>query len=346
MRNNSIRTTKIKWFFLLISIVALYVYWQIVAPFALVLITAGVAAIIIYPIDQRLVCIVRSRKLSAIIMLLAVLILIIGPLFGLAALMVAQATEIVNMSIAQDGWLAAVNQNINHYISYAPQMIQEDIRSVDLVTLGTTVAKWIAENIGAILSGTASLVFQTFIFFMALYYFLIDRERIYDFLVSLSPFKDNLDKKILSRISKTVRGVVFGKIVVALIQAAVATLGMTIFGVPGALLWGALIVIAAQVPILGTALIMLPAVAFLFFTGNDLAALGLLIWAIVAVGTIDNIVSPFIVGAKIHMNQLLILISILGGLQLFGPIGFIIGPTVLAAVMVVVELYKNGVLED
>jgi predicted PurR-regulated permease PerM len=225
-------------------------------------------------------------------------------------------------------------------------MIQEDIRSVDLVTLGTTVAKWIAENIGAILSGTASLVFQTFIFFMALYYFLIDRERIYDFLVSLSPFKDNLDKKILSRISKTVRGVVFGNIVVSLIQVAVATLGMIIFGVPGALLWGALIVIAAQVPILGTALIMLPAVAFLFFTGNDLAALGLLIWAIVAVGTIDNIVSPFIVGAKIHMNQLLILISILGGLQLFGPIGFIIGPTVLASVMVVVELYKNGVLED
>lgn len=346
MRNNSIRATKIKWFFLLISIVTLYVYWQIIAPFALVLITAGVVAIIITPIERRLAKIVVSRKLSALIMLLAVLVLIIGPLFGIAVLMVAQATEVANMSLSQNGWIESMNGTLEHYISYAPAMIQEDIRSIDLVAIGTSIAKWAAENIGALLSGTANLIFQTFIFFMALYYFLIDRERIYEFAISLSPFKDSIDEKILSRISKTVRGVVFGKIVVALIQAVVATIGMTIFGVPGAILWGALIIIAAQVPMLGTAIVLVPAIAFLFFTGNSLAALGLLIWGLVAVGTIDNIVSPFIVGAKVHMNQLMILISILGGLQLFGPIGFIIGPTMLAAVMVVIELYKNGVLED
>ncbi|MBU4452804.1 MAG: AI-2E family transporter [Patescibacteria group bacterium] len=346
MANTSTRTTKIKWFFLFVSIIVLYIYWQIIAPFALVLITAGVTAIIIAPVDRRLTGLVKSRRLSAVIILLGVLLLIIGPLFGLAVLMVQQATEVVNMSLAQDGWLMSMNAMFEHYLAYAPVMIQEDIRSIDLVAIGTGIAGWVAEHIGAILSGTANLVFQTVIFFMALYYFMIDREQIYQFALDVSPFKDTLDKKIIERISKTVRGVVFGKIVVALIQAVVAVIGMTIFGVPGALLWGALIVLAAQVPMLGTGLVMVPAVAFLFFTGNVWAALGLLIWAVVAVSTIDNIVSPFIVGAKIHMNQLLILISILGGLQLFGPIGFIIGPTVLAAVMVIVELYKNGCLEE
>ncbi len=338
--------SKIRWFFIIASVIVLYLYWQVIAPFALVLVTAGIFAIILTPVERRLRKLVRSKKLSSFIMIVAVLVIVVGPLFGIAALMVQQASEVVDVTVTQDGLMSSVRDITDSVSRALPAPIQKEIQSIDFVELGKAAATWAAENVASILSGTAKLIMHTVIFFIALFYFLHDRDQIYKLALDLSPFKDSLDAKIVARISKTVRSVVFGALVVALVQAALATIGMTIFGVPGAILWGALVIVAAQVPMLGTSIILVPAIIYLLIIGQPWAAMGLLIWSVVAVSTVDNLISPFIVGAKTHMNQLLILISILGGLQWLGPIGFIIGPTILAAVMVIIELYKNGILGE
>ena len=124
-----------------------------------------------------------------------------------------------------------------------------------------------------------------------------------------------------------------------------AGIGMTLFGVPGALLWAALIIIVAQVPIFGVSLVLLPAILYLFATGHPEAGIGLLVYSVVVVGMVDNVLSPILIGGKTKMHNLLVLLTILGGIRLFGPIGLIIGPTVLAGLMIVVDLYKSGVLE-
>ena len=90
---------------------------------------------------------------------------------------------------------------------------------------------------------------------------------------------------------------------------------------------------------------MVPAVVFLWVTGSVGSAIGLTIWAVVAVGLVDNLLSPYLVSGKTKMHGLLILLAILGGIQLFGPIGFIVGPTILAGLMVLIDLYRQGVLE-
>ncbi len=104
--------------------------------------------------------------------------------------------------------------------------------------------------------------------------------------------------------------------------------------------------IASQVPILGVGLVMAPCVLYLFATGQTYEAIGLLIWGTTAVGLVDNILGPLLIKGQTNMNGLLILISVLGGIQLFGPIGLIMGPTILAAIMVMLELYKNGILDN
>src|SRR5690349_13160531 len=96
---------------------------------------------------------------------------------------------------------------------------------------------------------------------------------------------------------------------------------------------------------LGTSTVTIPAVIYLLLIGHIPAAIGMAIWAMLAVGLVDNMVSPFIVGGRTKMHALLILLSILGGIQYFGPIGFILGPTILSALLVVLELYKSGILE-
>ena len=175
---------------------------------------------------------------------------------------------------------------------------------------------------------------------------LVDRVKMYKEALRLSPLNDKTDANIVRRIVKTIRAVVLGALTIAIVQAIFATIGLWIFGVPQALLWGSLVVIAAQIPMLGAALVMVPAIAYLALTGHTVAAIGLTIWAIVFVGLIDNVLSPYLVGSKTKMPELLVLVAILGGIQLFGPIGFILGPTILAGVLVVTDLYKSGILEN
>ena len=119
---------------------------------------------------------------------------------------------------------------------------------------------------------------------------------------------------------------------------------MTIFHVPGSLIWGALAIVAGLVPLFGTALVMVPAILYLFFTGSTFAALGLLIWSVLLVSTVDNLIAPFLIGGQTHLNSFLVLISVLGGLAAFGSVGAIAGPVILAALLALIELYKSGIL--
>ena len=107
---------------------------------------------------------------------------------------------------------------------------------------------------------------------------------------------------------------------------------------------GAATVVAALVPLVGSALILVPAVLYLFFTGSTGAALGLLIWSAVVVGLADNLLGPYLIKGTTHMHTFLVLIAVLGGIQAWGYIGIIAGPTILASFLALLELYKSGIL--
>lgn len=335
-----------RWFFLLLATAILFLYWQIISPYVIVLATAAVAAVIVAPVEARIRKVVKNPKLSGVIMLLFILVAIIGPLVAVGAVMVSQANDIASQTLADPEWRANFDYTQLAVFQYLPEPLRTQALAQNPESILDVGLSWIQHNIGAIFSGSAALVFKIGIFFICLFFFLVDREKIYKAALELSPLKDAVDRSIMTRLVETVRGVVFGALIVAIIQATLAAVGLTIFGVPGALLWASLIMITAQVPVLGNTIIMGPAVIYLFATGHTGAAIGLMIWSLTAVGLVDNMLSPIIVGGRTGMHTLLILISILGGLEFFGPIGLILGPTVLAAVLVILELYKAGILEN
>ncbi len=343
--HNLSHTIIARWFFLILATAVLYIYWQIISPYIIVLITAGIAAVILSPFESRIRGLVKNAKLSVVLMLIIVLVAIVGPLVALGLVMADQANDLANQTLANSEWRQEFDFRELAIVQQLPERAREFVLAQQPGELADAGLSWVQTHLGTIFSSGITAVFKTFIFFICLFFFLLERERIYKELLELSPLRDAVDRSIVHRMVETVRGVVFGAMVVAITQAIVASIGLTIFGVPGALLWGSLVIITAQIPVLGNALIMIPAVAYLFFTGNETSAIGLAIWAAVAVGLIDNLLSPYIVGKRTRMHALLILLSILGGLEYFGPIGFILGPTVLAALLVIIELYKSGILE-
>ena len=121
----------------------------------------------------------------------------------------------------------------------------------------------------------------------------------------------------------------------------IATIGFYIFGVPEPLLWGAFTVVAALVPTVGTSISLIPAVVYLAVTGNSGAAIGLTIWGVVAVGLIDNFLGPKLIGGSTKLHPVLVLIAIIGGIQLFGILGFLIGPIIMAIFIAMLEMFRS-----
>ncbi len=334
-----------KWFFILIFTGISFLFWKVLEPFILVLLTAVIAAILVTPVEKHIREWTGHPRISALVMVVLVFAAVVLPLATLALIAADQAVQIVQDTLANPVWLQAFDIRALPLVDTLPNILVVQLTQIDPGELLRNVANWAVQNIGTLFASSADLIFKTFIFFVALYYFLLDREKIKAEIIALSPLKVSIDENITKRLVGTVRGVVFGSLIVAMIQGVVAGIGLTLFGVPGALIWAGLVVIAAQVPMLGTSMIMIPIVIYLFLSGHVPQAIGLLIWSMCVVGLIDNLVQPFIVGSRTRMHALLILLSMLGGLNAFGPIGFILGPTILAAFLVLLELYKSGILE-
>jgi len=333
-----------KWFFLLITGVVLFLFWSVIEPFFIVLLLATVVTIILSPIDRKLTKWLKHPKLSAGILTASVLLLIFIPLLIVLLVMARQASDLVQNSLVDTSWLDQLNPETSPLVAMLPEVVQEQILALDIAETGKAIATWAFENIGALFSSTTRFVLNAFLFFIALFYLILDRDVLYKEILALSPLRDSIDEKILKRIIGTIRSVVFGVLILAVIQGIFAGIGMTIFGVPGALIWGAVTMIAALVPFVGTALVLIPATLYLLFTGSTYAALGLFAWSIFFVGAADNFIGPYLIRGTTHMHAFLVLLSVLGGLTAYGSIGILAGPTILAAMLALIELYKSGIL--
>ena len=332
-------------FFLILSAVVLYLFWRLMEPYALVLLTATIAAVILAPADRFLAHLIRPNRLRVGALVLFVFLVVFVPLLLGAIMTGRQAAELIQDTGSLSAWAARLSPENSPLLAYLPGDFRTALTSFDLAGTAKSIAGWTFENAGQIFSSTARFTMQTIIFFIALFYLLADRERLYNAVLDVSPFRNETDRKIIHRLIQTVRQVLFGAVIVAIVKGVLGTLGLTLFGVPGSFLLGTLIVIASQIPLVGTGLVLLPAVIYLFLSGETNSAIGLTIWSVLIVGLVDNLLSPFLLEGKTHMHGLFILLSILGGLQVFGWIGFIAGPTILAGLMVLLELYKSGILE-
>lgn len=213
--------------------------------------------------------------------------------------------------------------------------------SVDINTYTKEALQWITSHAGDIFSSASHLLLAFFIFFIALYYLLRDGKRVRQILIELSPLNDREDTRVFDRLELAINSVIKGSLVIALVQGVLTTIGFAVFGVPNAILWGTVAAVAALIPGIGTGLVFIPAVAFLFLTGATVLALGLLAWGTVGVGLVDNFLGPKLVGRGMKLHPLLVLLSVLGGLIYFGPAGIFLGPLTLSLLFALVSIYSD-----
>lgn len=306
-------------------------------PFLKIIILAIVFSVVLYPIYRWFLHrVVRGNQwFASLLTILLFLIVICVPLFFIIKAVIHQAQDLLILftSPAKTAAIAAkINTVVKAHFSWVP---------VDIGQYTAGIAKAVTSSVGNILSVILATLFSLLLLILTLFYFLKDGGTWNKTLISLSPLTDESTEKILLKLKLAINGVIKGYLLIALVQGTMMGLGLWVFGIPNPALWGVFTGLASLIPTIGTALVSIPAIIYLFVNGHTGAGVGLAIWAAAAVGTIDNLLNPIIVGRSVEIHPMLILFSVLGGVALMGPIGIILGPLVISFVFAVMSVYSS-----
>jgi len=181
---------------------------------------------------------------------------------------------------------------------------------------------------------------QLVVVFFTFFFVLKDKEKLIEYVQSLLPFSKEVENKIFKSSKEITSSVIYGQIIIGIIQGISAGIGFFIFQVPNALLLTLFASIAGIIPIIGTGIIWAPVVIYLFLTGNTFGAIGVLIFGIFS-SVIDNLLKPLFVSKRTTMHPALIMIGMIGGFFFFGVLGFILGPLIIAYLLIILEIYRN-----
>jgi len=336
MNSSTYRFIEYSFFFALLLISG-YLVWKLFLPFLGALMLAAIVAVICYPLHEQ----VRKRytykyeTLAALSSLFTVIIVVVTPLAILASLILREALAIYTLFNSSDVTFIQSLEGLERFIQQIIPTFSLDIASIVQQTAG-----FVIEHLVSIFAGTASTIFLFFISLIATFYFFRDGRQFTTYLIRLSPLKDFDDSHILERLARAVRSVALGTISVAVIQGTLTAIGLALLGFDRAILWGCIAAIGALVPGLGTTIVFVPAVAFLLYGGAYVPAIILTLWGVLAVGLIDNLIGPHLMSRGNNIHPFFLLLSVLGGLALFGPIGFIVGPVIFSLFLVLLELYQ------
>ncbi len=324
-----------RYFFFGLLFATLVFTFLIFRPFWAVLVLGISFSIVLYPIYEWL----KKRMANWVAAFLTVVlftIVLCGPLLGLGFIVFNQSQDLYH-NVVRSGdigpFLNSLGSTINKFL---PQETNFDMQAKT-----SEFISYVSSNIAKIFSATLSAFFSFLLMLLIIFYFLKDGARWKRAIVVLSPLGDQDDEKIITKLSQSVNAVIKGNLLIAVIQGILMGFGLWIFGIPNAALWGVVASVASFLPTIGTALISVPSIIFLLIAGESANAIGLLIWSVLAVGLVDNFLSPLIVGGKTNIPPLLILFAVLGGIALLGPVGVLVGPLTVSLLLTLISIYRN-----
>lgn len=335
-------------FFFTVLLGSGYMVWKIFAPFVTALVLAVIITTICYPLYEQIEKRVykQNKSLASIITTLIVVLIVILPLFFIFSVFAKEAVSFFNTlgsekDLALNNYLVGLEASITSYATDYLRMTDFNLNLIDQIKNG---ASFIIGNVGTILVNTASTIFLIIISLFGSFYFFRDGKEFMKIIFEVSPLPDSEDRIIFARIATAMRSVAMSVVLSSIVQGIFVALGFTIFGISRGALWGAIAAILSLIPGIGTATIMIPAVIYLFFTSTVFNAVGLLVWAILMIVLIDNTLSPHLMSRGNNLHPFFTLVSVLGGIAVFGPIGFIVGPVVITLFAVLLEVYNQYIL--
>jgi len=328
-----------RYFFLVFLIASLILTLVMFGDLLLLLAFGGVLAVAVRPLHRWLVRLLRSDFAASFITIVIAAAAVLVPMGIFVAALYVEAAQMITdagTQIAQGvpaAWLIQVVP--------APYLAQVTELLSDSQAILKAVAGYLATNLPGIFSNAMEAALGFFIILFSTYYLLRDSKKLKKTIVDLSPLGDEDDESVINKVVGTVGAVINGVVIIGIVKAVLATLFLWVFGVPQPFFWGAMTGLSSVLPMIGTGLVLGPAVLYLVVTGHLAAALGLAAVSVGLVGTVDNFLQPKLVESKTNIHPLLVLLSVIGGIKFYGFSGFVLGPLTVAVSLGLLDIYKK-----
>lgn len=328
-------------------LIALYVCWLMFQPFLNVLMWAAVLAVVFYPMHWRIRAQTRRPTLAAALSTLLVVLFILLPVTFITVAVVRELTQVAQSFQAPDhSWNIPVPAVVTRLIDWAGQYVDVQLdRELARKFLAERMQTWgttLAASTLMVVGGAVGAVTQTLLVIFTLFYFFRDGERIRQATYETVPLERVQWQDIITRTKEVIGATVYGVLAIAAIQGTLGTFIFWVLGLPSPLLWGVVMFFLSMIPMAGAFLVWVPAALYLALTGAITQAVVLVVWGVLVIGGIDNILSPRLVGRRASLHELLIFFAVLGGLQVFGVLGLILGPVVVAMTLALIEMVRQS----
>lgn len=338
------------WVLIVALLAAAFTCYLLVKPYVNSIVMAFIISLLMFPIHEKLESKLPSHKnLVSLLSCIILTFIIVIPLLFVFGAIVQQGSKFSQnvyqwvthggiQTVFNHPWVVKGLSLANHYLPFdeiTPQQIAQRVGQF-ATSFGTNLV-----GISAKILGDATNFLMDFLLMLFVLFFLLrDHDKIISAIRHILPLSRSQEDKLLSEIEQVSKSAVMGSFLTAIAQGAAGGFGMWMAGFPG-LFWGTMMGFASFIPVVGTALIWIPATIYLFVIGDTTWAIFLAVWSIAVVGSIDTLLRPFLMQGSAGMNTLMIFFSLLGGIQLFGLIGLIYGPLIFAITIVLFNIYED-----
>jgi predicted PurR-regulated permease PerM len=341
---------RLTWVILLTIVISL-LFFTLIRPFIVTVLMAAIFSGMSHPLyarirDSRMLKRLRQpRATAALITLLGVLVLIVVPLAGLMGIVAEQAVSVsgrvrpwVEQQLSQPSQLDALMQRFPILERLEPY---SDRITAKLGDFAAHIGQFLVANLANVTRGAAAFFFHLFIMLYAMFFFLTDGKRMLDAFLRILPLDDADEQAMVGKFVSVSRATIKGTLVIGVVQGVLAGAALWAAGVGNAVFWGTVMAVLSIIPGVGTALVWVPAVVYLFAIGKVVPAIAVTVWCALVVGTADNFLRPLLVGRDTKMPDILILLSTLGGLLMFGALGLVLGPVIAALFLTIWDIFDS-----
>jgi predicted PurR-regulated permease PerM len=323
-------------FLLGLTAIALYFCYVLVAPFLRPILFSVVLAILFYPLHSHIRRRIRNRNVSALLSTCLVILLIVLSTVFLGRALATGLRDVYQSLSSSGGGTERLSLYFIYLFERAVEVVSRylpvsssDLRTATVNQAEKGVALLLSMTTGALRSFTALLA-NALIAFFTLFFFLRDGRAILRRAAVLLPLNANQARRLFARVKDTLNAIVYGTLTMAALQGALTGVALWFLGVTSPVLWAIVTALCALLPVIGTSIVLLPAISMLIFSGHWIKGLILLAWGLVIVHPVDNLLRPHLIGSRTKLSTLYVFFALLGGLKAFGGLGVFIGPIVLA----------------
>lgn len=336
------RNLNIYFFFLMLLVVAGVVFF-IFQPFLTAIVAAAILAALFKPTYEFFQVRMRAhRGLASFATCVVVALIIVAPILFVLSLAIGEANHLYETMSREVTFTSLVDQSVKKlneapylHLLFNEQTLNTERVMVDIRRFGENALGLLQ----AAYQSVTHFIFWVFVMFFTLYYFLMDGKNALAGGMRLSPLKNEHEKLLIAKFVSMSRATLKGTLVVGVVQGLLGGIAFWIVGIPSPSIWGLFMILLSIIPLIGSAIVWLPAGLMLLFLGQIWQGVFLLIVGFGVISLIDNILRPKLVGKDTQMHPLTVFFATLGGITLFGLPGFIIGPIIVSLFVALWEIY-------